>query len=146
MAASALLEANPPAGEGYTVEELAAVVRAAHGGADPGGTRLPLGALTGEPAQDTGLLLAMEYLCRQCGIEAVIAWGQEPREDWLIVSTPDGYRHLLAGSLHPQPEDPEGEGLEPPVPLYTDQGLAELGYEWSAPLYPACVDEGEAAE
>lgn len=145
MAVSALLEANPPAGEGYTVEELAAVVRAAHGGADPSGTRLPLGALTGEPAQDVGLLLAMKYLCGQCGIEASIAWGQEPREGWLIVSTPEGYRHLLAEALRAPAGDPEG-GQEPPVPLYTDQELAELGYEWSAQLYPACVDETEPEE
>ena len=52
MAASALLEASPPAGERYTVEELAGVVRAAHGGMDAAGTQLPLEVLTGAPSRE----------------------------------------------------------------------------------------------
>ena len=143
-AASALLEASPPAGEGYTVEELAAVVRAAHGGVDGKGTRLPLEVLTGAPARDEGLLLAMEYLCRQCGIEVVTAWGDGPHGSWLIVSTPEGYRHLLADSLYPPEENPDGEEPEPFFELYTDQELTAMGYEWPASLYPVCVDEGAA--
>ena len=155
MAASALLEASPPAGERYTVEELAGVVRAAHGGMDAAGTQLPLEVLTGAPSREEGLLLAMEYLCRQCGIEAVAAWGDGMRDSWLIVSTPEGYRHLLAESLYamgdpPPPEDGEepadGEMPEPtPVfRLYTDQELTALGYEWPESLYPVCVDSGSA--
>ena len=155
--ASALLEANPPAGEGYTVEELAAIVRGAHGGEDAQGSNLPRDVLSGEAASDSGLLIALEYLCRQCGIEAVMAWGEGPRQNWLIVSTPDGYRHLLVDCLY-APEDPGEEGLggedpdgepdgeEPgdPMVLYTDREMTGLGYAWQASLYPACVELGGA--
>ena len=156
--ASALLEANPPAGESYTVEELAALVRSAHGGEDAKGANLPRDVLSGEAASDLGLLMAMEYLCHRCGIEAVMAWGKGPRQSWLIVSTPDGYRHLLADSLYAPAEDPEagdpdggepGEGpdddpeVEEPGPsfaLYTDRELARLGYTWQESLYPVCEE------
>ena len=145
--ASALLEANPPAGEeGYAVEELAAIVRAAHGGEDARGSSLAQEVLSGEPAADAGLLMALEYLCHQCGIEAVTAWGDGPWQCWLIVGTPGGYRHLLPEALYAPPEEEPGEepGEEPPEPvfqLYTDQELAELGCEWETALYPACVEE-----
>ena len=163
-AAAALLEANPPEGEeGYTVEELAAIVRAANGGYDWYGVQNALGALSGEPAQTDGVLLAMEYLCQQCGIEVMPVFGEG--DDWLIVATPDGYRHLLVESLYresplligedgedPEPsgdpdEDEEPEGF---TRLYTDEELAELvsgdyHWEWDRTLYPACVEGGVAA-
>lgn len=140
-AALALLEEHPPAGERYTVEELAAVLCAAHGGLDEAGTQLPLEVLTGAPAQEEGLLLAMEYLCRQCGIEVVTAWGEGPRHSWLIVSTRSGYRHLLPESLALPPDGaPDGEGSEPLFALYTDQELTAMGYEWPASLYPVCAE------
>ena len=148
--ASALLEANPPAGERYTVEELAAVVRNVHGGVNAQGANLPQDVLSGEVSSNSGLLLAMEYLCRQCGIEAVVAWGEGPRQSWLIVSTPGGYRHLLADSLYvpegPEAGDPDGEEPEPLFALYTDRELAGLGYEWPASLYPACVEPEPPSE
>ena len=149
--ASALLEANPPAGEGYTVEELAAIVRGAHGGEDAQGANLVRDVLSGEAATDSGLLMAMEYLCRQCGIEAIIAWGEGPRQSWLIVSTPNGYRHLLVDCLYarseaPEVEDPDGEAPEVPFALYTDQELAALGYEWPTALYPVCEEPEPSAE
>lgn len=134
--ASALLEANPPAGEGYTVEELAALVRNAHGGEDAQGSCFVRDVLSGETAADSGLLMAMEYLCHQCGIEAVTAWGEGPRQSWLIVSTPDGYRHLPVDALYA----PDGEEPESPVALYTDQEMIGLGYEWPASLYPICAE------
>lgn len=134
-AAAALLEANPPAGEGYAVEELAAIVRAAHGGYDPYGAWGALAALTGEPVTDEAAVLAMEYLCQQCGIDVEPVTG--PGVTWLIVSTPEGYRHLLPATLFGQDgDDPPGE----PFRLYTDQELAELGWEWDMALYPACED------
>ncbi len=136
-AAAALLEANPPAGEGYTVEELAAVVRTAACPPDDRGSPLALDALAGKPASDSGLLMAMEYLCQQCAIEV------EPVANpagglWLIVSTAGGYRHLLSRGLYPAEE---GEEPAPPEKLlYTDQELTELGYEWPDSLHPACED------
>lgn len=144
-AASALLESNLPAGEGYTVEELAAIVRSAAGERDPEGSNLALDALSGEPASDFGLLMAMEYLCQQCGIEVEPVKGSE--ELWLIVSTAEGYRHLLPQGLRPAGE--EGPGGEPAAPdrlLYTDQELVELGYTWPEALHPACEDYAEGAE
>ena len=148
--ASALLEANPPAGEGYTVEELAAIVRDTHGGEDAQGANLPRDVLSGEAASDFGLMLAMEYLCRQCGIEAVMAWGEGPQQSWLIVSTPDGYRHLLVDVLYamegdPEVEDPDGEKPETLFALYTDREMTELGYQWQAALYPACEEPEPSA-
>ena len=146
-AASALLEANPPAREGYTVDELAAIVRSSAGPRSGDGTDLALDVLSGEPASDLGLVMAMEYLCRQCGVEAEPVNGTAGL--WLIVSTPEGYRHLLPQGLWPQAEGEPGE--EPPAPdklLYTDQELIELGYAWPETLHPACEDyaaQGEAA-
>ena len=165
--ASALLEANPPEGEGYTIEELAALVRVAHGGEDIQGANLVRDVLSGEAATDSGLLMAMEYLCHQCGIEAVMVWGEGPQRNWLIVSTPDGYRHLPADSLYAAPqEDPDGEepggenpdgeepgegepgeeGPEISVALYTDREMTGLGYEWPTSLYPACEEPEPPAE
>lgn len=143
--AAALLEANPPEGEQYTVEELAAIVRAANGGLDDRGTPLALYALSGEQASGLGLLMAMEYLCRQCSIEAEPVSGSAGL--WLIVATPEGYRHLLPQGLSftEQGEEP-GEGepgdgpAQPPKLLYTDQELTELGYTWPEALHPACED------
>lgn len=146
-AAAALLEANPPAGEGYTVEELAAVVRNAHGGYDYYfGVWEALGALTGEPATDTAAILAMEYLCQQCSIEVEPVIG--PGVTWLIVSTPEGYRHLMPAMLFGPDEDAGWKGIPAePFHLYTDQELmelAEFGWEWDMTLYPACEDYAAA--
>lgn len=146
-AASALLEANPAAGEGYTVEELAAIVRSAAGPRSEDGTDLALDALSGEPASDLGLVMAMEYLCLQCGVEAEPVNG--PAGPWLIVSTPQGYRHLLPQGLWPaEGEEPGGGPSAPQKLLYTDQELIELGYTWPESLHPACEDyaaQGEEA-
>ncbi len=137
-AAAALLEANPPAGESYTVEELADIVRAAAGGADSAGTPLALYALTGEPASDFGLLMAMEYLCQQCGIEVEPVNGGQGL--WLIVAARPGYRHLLPQELRPIEGEEDQEEPPPPLKLYTDQELRAQGYEWPASLHPACED------
>lgn len=140
-AASALLETSPASGEQYTVEELAAIVRDASGGPDDHGTSLALYVLTGEPASDLGLLMAMEYLCRQCGIQVEPVSGSAGV--WLIVSTPEGCRHLLPESLRPVPPPEDGEEpSEAGFKLYTDQELTEMGYEWPASLYPVCTDTG----
>lgn len=145
-AATALLEANPSEGEGYAVEELAAIVRSAAGPRDEDGTDLALDVLSGEPASDLGLLMAMEYLCAQCGVEAEPVRGDSGRL-WLIVATPEGYRHLLPQGLWPPPDGEEpGREEEPPEPLlYTDLELTGLGYSWPEALHPACEDHAEAA-
>ena len=142
-AAAALLEADPPSREGYTVEELAAIVRSAAVEWDPDGSNLALDALSGEAVSDFGLLMAMEYLCQQCGVEVQPVSGSAGL--WLIVAGAEGYRHLLPQGLRPAgAEEPGGERLEPGQLLYTDQELTDMGYEWPAPLHPACEDYGSA--
>lgn len=133
-AASALLEAHPPAGEGYTLEELAALLRGA-AAYEEDGSALALAALSGEPASDRGLILAMEYLCRRCGVEVLPVLGEDGSL-WLMVDTPEGYRHLPAQGLIP-PADPEEE---PAQLLYTDQGMTALGRRWNTGLYPPCPE------
>ena len=133
---SALLEATPPAGETYTVDELAAMLRARVPSCDEGGSSSALAALSGETVNETGLLMAMEYLCQQSGIETSAVIGMEGDSLWLIVSTPDGYRHLLPRWLRPDAELPDGETL----PLYTDEELLSMGYVWSQSLHPVCAE------
>lgn len=135
-AADGLLAANPPAGEGYTVQELAAVLRAAAGPLEDRGSDLALDALSGQPASETGLLLALEYLCQRAGVEVIPVAG-ERGGDWLIAATPEGYRHVL-------PEDcaPAEDGAPWTLPLYTDGELRALGgRSWPAALYPVCGEE-----
>lgn len=133
---AALTEAFPPAGDSYTVDELAAMLRAHVPACEEGGGSNALAALAGETASETGLLMAMEYLCQQAGIEASAVIGMEGDPLWLIVSTPGGYRHLLPRWLRPDAGLPEGEAL----PLYTDEELLSMGYVWPQSLHPACVD------
>ena len=140
---SALLGGHRPAGEGYTVEELAALVRGAAGAWEEEGSHRALDALSGAGASDFGLLMAMEYLCRQCGIAAEPVEGAQGL--WLIVNTPQGSRHLLPQSLRPVPLRSDGEEPgEPEFRLYTDRELTELGYEWATSLYPVCLDNRSA--
>lgn len=103
---------------------------------DPGGSRDAADALQGLPVNDLGMLLAMEALCAQAGIDVQPAMDSSGAQLWLIVSTPSGYRHLLPKDLRPDPEREPGWQL----PLYTDEELAALGFVWQAELFPACVD------
>ena len=146
--AAALLEANPPAGESYTVEELAAILRSVSGPWSPEGSCWAFDVLNGEgeTVNDFALLMAMECLCRRCGIAAEPVEGEEGL--WLIVGTPQGSRHLLPEFLRPVPP-PEGgeepaEPVEPDFRLYTDRELTARGYEWATSLYPVCLDNGSA--
>ncbi len=136
-AASALLEAFPPTGESYTLEELAALLRD-NALYEENGSDLALAALTGEPVSQKGLVLAMEYLCRRCGAEVLPVVGQNGAL-WLIAAAPEGYRHLPAQGLIATDgsDDPEAE---PDPLLYTDGGMKALGYQWRAELYPACPE------
>lgn len=143
VAAASLLEATPPSQEGYTVEELAAIVRSAAGGYDPDGSNLALDALSGQSVSDFGLLMAMEYLCQQCSIEVQPVNGSSGL--WLIVAGEDGYRHLLPQGLRPPiGSTPDGELQGPEQLLYTDQELTDMGREWPNALHPACEDYGSA--
>ena len=133
-AALLLTAETPPVGEQYTVEELVTMLRTVLN-YDPSGSHTALAALHGEPVNDLGTLLAMEYLCHLYGTEATPVFDTAGAQMWLIVSTPSGYRHLLPRYLRPVQE-----GEEPTCPLYTDEELTVLGFTWPANLHPACVD------
>ena len=163
-AAEAVLSALPPSDAGYTVQDLARLVRDTVS-YDPSGSPTALSALTGEAANDLGLLLALEHLCQLQGLEISAVSDTSGTQMWLIVSTPSGYRHLLPRDLRPDPvqeepgqaeqpaEDPDpaadgqpSQASEPEetelwqLPLYTDEELSALGFEWPRELHPACVD------
>lgn len=99
------------------------------------GSLTALDALSGKPASDQGLLLGLEAVLQGAGVEANMVLGtlHGSATMWLIVSTDDGYRHLLAKSLYPD------RSLE----LYTDQQLQDQGYSWDTSLHPACLDAAE---
>jgi len=134
-AAALLTQTAPPAGAQYTVEELAALLCGVVS-YDPSGSQRALDALNGGAVNDLGLLLAMEYLCQQNGMEAFAVADDAGAQMWLIVSTPSGYRHLLPRDLRPA-ADPQTP-LQ--LPLHTDEELVALGFQWPAGLHPACVD------
>ena len=99
------------------------------------GSLTALDALSGKPASDQGLLLGLEALLQEAGMEYTMVLGSQNsiRTLWLIVATDHGYRHLLAQSLHP----------DQPLKLYTDHQMTDQGYTWSTSLYPACRENGE---
>lgn len=134
-AAQLLLQDQLPAAEAFTAEELALLLRSKVV-YDPSGSHTALAALRGEPVNDLGVLLALEYLCQQHGIEVFAVSDTAGAQFWLIVSTPSGYRHLLPRDLRPDPDAGEDWFL----PLYTDEALAALDFAWPADLHPACVD------
>lgn len=143
-AADLLLASAPPDGDSgrYTIQELAGALRSSVV-YDPSGSHSALSALSGEPANDLGVLLALEFLCQQQGIEVSVVADSAGAQMWLIVATPSGYRHLLPRDLRPAApaegeDDPSGQ--EWTLPLYTDEELAALGFEWPRDLHPACVD------
>ncbi len=134
-AATALLEAEPLSDTDHTVENLAALLRTHAVWAEDGADNA-LAAFTGEPVSNTGLILAMEYLCQRANIPVEPVLGTDGRGPWLIVSTPLGYRHLLPQGLIA--EEPEASPEPSPEP-----GL-EPGLEPSAePIQPP---EGEPPE
>ncbi len=96
------------------------------------GSLTALDALSGQAASDRGLLLGLEAVLQGADVEANMVLGSLRGSStmWLIVSTEDGYRHLLAQSLYP----------DQPLGLYTDQQMTELGYTWTTSLYPACLE------
>lgn len=138
-AAALLTQDNPPSGEKYTVEELAGLLHSTLI-YDPSGSHTALAALQGEPVNDLGALLALEYLCQLHGIEVMPVFDTAEAQTWLIVATPSGYRHLLPRDL--RPANSETDPSEEPwmLPLYTDEELTALGFNWPAQLHPACVD------
>lgn len=129
--ARALLEdAETP----YTLENLTALIQHTVSPSTTG-SLTALDALSGKPSSDQGLLLGLETLLQEAGMECTMVVGNQNTTHtmWLIVSTDHGYRHLLAQSLHP----------DQPLRLYTDQEMTDAGYTWATSLYPACRETEE---
>lgn len=118
----------------YTVEQLVELV-AQEVSCSSTGSLTALDALSGKPSSDQGLLLGLEAVLQGADIETNMVVGsfRGNPTTWLIVSTPQGYRHLLAQSLHPDQD----------LQLYTDQQLTDQGYSWPTALYPACLESTE---
>lgn len=133
---SLLLLDHPPAGEEYTPGELAAVL-AALASYDAQGSDDPEEILAGSSGGELGLMLTLELLCQQgeVDVHAVPGTAGQQVQVWLIVDSPDGYRHLLAGDLAAY----VAGGLDN-LPLYTDGEMSQMGYHWPKELYPACSD------
>lgn len=125
--ALALLEglSNPP-GERTLEELLDALSFAADYHPQSGGTAYDV--LVDGSGNDRGFALTLRLLCQLADLEATVAEGSLSGAPhyWLIVSTPEGYRHL----------DPTTRTA---VYATDDQFLAE-GYAWDAGRYPACTD------
>ena len=132
-----LLTDSPSLDNTYTVQELLPILHT-HTSYAPTGCENALETLEGTPATDLGLMLAMEALCQQAGIEASMVMGTlgNTQAMWLIVPYGEGYRHLLPQSLRP-------DGA---VEFYTDTQLIGLGYSWPTTLHPACSDYSSATE
>lgn len=118
----------------YTLEALTALTQHTVSPSTTG-SLTALDALSGKPASDQGLLLGLETLLQEAGMECTMVVGNQNTTHtmWLIVSTDNGYRHLLAQSLHP----------DQPLRLYTDQQMTDAGYTWATSLYPACRETEE---
>lgn len=118
----------------YTAQDLTALVQQQVSPSSTG-SLTALDALSGKPASDQGLLLGLEAVLQGAGVEANMVLGTLHGSStmWLIVSTDNGYRHLLAKSLYPNR----------PLELYTDQQLQALGYAWNTSIHPACLENAE---
>lgn len=119
-----LLEGLP---EELTLEDLLDALRPARIYVPRGGNTA-YAALVDGSANDQGVALALRLLCQLVDFEATLAEGTldgAPRF-WLIVSTPEGYRHL----------DPTAA-----EPVYaTDDDFLAAGYAWPEGRYPDCTD------
>lgn len=95
---------------------------------DPEGESTAYAVLVDGSGNALGFAQAFRLLCQLTDLEATVVEGRlnGKNQFWLIVNTPDGYRHL----------DPT---LSQPV-YATDDDFTEAGYTWDTNRYPACVE------
>lgn len=101
---------------------------------DPWGEETAYAVLVEGRGNALGFAQALRLLCQLTDLEATVAEGgnHDEKRYWLIVNTPEGYRHL----------DPTQ-----PKPAYaTDEVFAGAGYIWDTGRYPACVEYTPSAE
>lgn len=122
-----LLERADLSPENLTPEVLLGILKrtAAY---DPEGESTAYAVLVDGRGNALGFAQALRLLCQLTDLEATVVEGRLNSETqfWLIVNTPDGYRHL----------DPT---LTQPV-YATDDAFTEAGYTWDTNRYPACVE------
>lgn len=122
-----LLEQADLSPEGLTPEVLLGILK--HAAVyDPEGESTAYAVLVDGTGDALGFAQALRLLCQLTDLEATVVEGSLNGEKrfWLIVNTPDGYRHL----------DPT---LSQPV-YATDDSFTESGYTWDISRYPACVE------
>lgn len=95
---------------------------------DPEGESTAYAVLVDGNGNALGFAQALRLLYQLTDLEATVVEGSLDGEKqfWLIVNTPDGYRHL----------DPT---LSQPI-YATDNDFTEAGYTWDINRYPACVE------
>ena len=101
---------------------------------DPRGAETAYAVLVEGRGNALGFAQALRLLCQLTDLETTVAEGgnHDEKRFWLIVNTPEGYRHL-------DPTQAE--------PAYaTDEAFAEAGYVWDTGRYPACVEYTPPAE
>lgn len=101
---------------------------------DPRGAETAYGVLVEGRGNALGFAQALRLLCQLTDLEGTVAEGgnHDEKRFWLIVNTPEGYRHL-------DPTQAE--------PAYaTDESFTEAGYIWDTGRYPACVEYTPPAE
>lgn len=74
-----LLGADPPAGESYTPQELAAILQANTSAMDPGGASDPYSALSGADANQLAHTLALELLFQLAKTDVTLVTGMDGR-------------------------------------------------------------------
>lgn len=128
-----LLERANLSPEELTPEALLTVLRRA-AAYDPEGESTAYAVLVEGRGNALGFAQALRLLCQLTDLEATVAEGRRDgqRQFWLIVNTPEGYRHL----------DPT---LTEPA-YATDDAFTEAGYTWDAGRYPSCVEYTPPAE
>lgn len=95
---------------------------------DPEGEGTAYAVLVDGNGNALGFVQALRLLYQLTDLEATVVEGSLDggKQFWLIVNTPDGYRHL----------DPT---LSQPI-YATDNDFTEAGYTWDMNRYPACVE------
>lgn len=101
---------------------------------DPEGESTAYAVLVDGAGNALGFAQALRLLCQLTDLEATVVEGRLDGESqfWLIVNTPDGYRHLAPT-------------LSQPV-YATDDEFTEAGYVWEISRYPACVEYTPASD
>lgn len=120
---------NAPS-DGLTVEDLLDALKGRLTVSSTGGGTAYAALVEGR-ANKQGAVLALHLLCQQAGLETTVVEGRRGNvaHFWLIVSTPEGYRHFDPTAARPA--------------FAADDEFAARDYKWSKDRYPECIDYAE---